>query len=218
MGIVRYFDDRVLGILYTVTLIGVAFAFLLTYSVYKKTYINQITLGLVLGAIGMTLITMRDYVSEALSIIMGNSLVVLGVYIIYDGMIIMIGRKTHVRIIFYVAALFSIIHMYFTYLNPNFVARVINFSLFNATGTFYLATQFFLKMIKRFEYIIFFVFITHMISLCLDVMRIFDVFKIDKTATLFIENYMLKYIFLYSIFISIVRVICVMLYNTKDLV
>ncbi|MGL5257682.1 MAG: hypothetical protein ACRC76_11630 [Proteocatella sp.] len=218
MDIVKYFDDRVLGALYTVTLIGVAVTFLLTYSVYKKSYINQITLGLVLGAIGMILITMRDYISESLSIIIGNSAAIIGLYIIYDGMVIMIGRKTHLKMLETIAALFSIMHMYFTFVNPNFTARVINFSVFNAFGAIYISTQFFLQTIKKFEYIIFIVFLTHLISVFIDAMRIYDAFKLDRTGTLFAENYILKYLFLYSIFIAIVRIICVMLYNTKDLV
>lgn len=218
MDIVKYFDDRVLGALYTVTLIGVAVTFLLTYSVYKKSYINQITLGLVLGAVGMILITMRDYISESLSIIIGNSLAIIGIYIIYDGMVIMIDRKTHLKILIAIATLFSIMHMYFTFVNSNFTARVINFSVFNAFGAFYISTQFFLQTIKKFEYIIFIVFVTHLISVFIDAMRIYDAFKLDRTGTLFAENYILKYLFLYSIFITISRVVCVMLYNTKDLV
>lgn len=218
MGIVKYFDDRLLGIVYTITLIGVAFTFLLTYSVYKKSYINQITLGLVLGAIGMTLITMRDYIPEPLSIIIGNSLSIIGIYITYDGMAIMIERKTQLKFFLALAILFSIIHIYFTWLNPNFVARVVNFSLFNAIGAFYISTQFFLQIIKKFEYIVFVVFVTHAISLFIDGMRIYNAFQLERNSALFIENYMLKYLFLYSIFISITRVVCVMLYNTKDLV
>lgn len=218
MDIVKYFDDRVLGVLYTVTLIGVSFTFLLTYSVYKKSYINQITLGLVLGAIGMILINMRDYISESLSIIIGNSLTIIGIYIIYDGMVVMIDRKTHLRILISLAALFSIIHVYFTWLNPNFGARVINFSFFNAIGAIYLSIQFFLRMIKKFEYIVFVIFATHIGSVFIDAIRVYEAFHLDKNSTLFIENYMLKYLFLYSIFITISRVVCVMLYNTKDLV
>lgn len=218
MNIIQYFDDRVLSMLFTSTLVGVAIIFLLTYSVYKKPYLNQITYGLVIVAIGMVFITLRDHIPSFMSIIMGNALSIGGIFCVYDGMVCMIGRKTHLRALAFATLIFTFIHLYFTYLTPSLVARIINFSFFESVGLIYLCFHYLLQMRKAFNYIMLTVFITHLGYIGIEFLRILNTVQNEGNTALFSGTSMLKYLFLYSTFLAIVRAVCVMLYNTKDLV
>lgn len=218
MDIIKYFDDRILGLLYAITLLGISLTFYMTYSIYKKPYMKQIVFGLFFNALGMLMIVSRDYVPAFISVILGNTLLICTIYIVYDGMVRMIKGNTHIKILLIISSIFPIIHLYFTYYNPNLTARIINFAVFDSFGALYLCAYYWKKLRSKFDYIISAIFWTHIIYVIVCFLRVyFTLLSINQT-NLFSGTSILKYYFLYLIFLTITRIVCVTLYNTKDLV
>lgn len=218
MDFVEYFDVRVLNALYASTQICIAVIFLLIYHVYKKSYINQMTVGSVIKAVGISLITFRFQIPIFFSVFLGNTFLIVGLYITYDGMVIMANQKGHVKKLITLSIIFSALHITFIYIYPNVTYRVINFSVFSILGALYLVYQYSKVVFKFYQHVYLIIIVSHVGHIILMGYRIIDAFINNNMEILFTNKTLLKYIILYSIFISIGRVISVILYNTKDLV
>lgn len=218
MDIINYFDDRILGLIYAITLMGISLTFYMTYSLYRKPYMKQIVFALFFNSLGMLMIVSRDYVPVFISVILGNSILICTIYIVYDGMVRMIKGHTHIKLLIIISSVFPIIHLYFTYYNPNLTARILNFAIFDSFGALYLCTYYWKKLKWKTDYIISVIFGTHMVYIFVHCYRIYFTLVSTNQTNLFSGTSMLKYYFLYLIFLTITRVVCVTLYNTKDLV
>jgi hypothetical protein len=218
MSIIDYFDDRILNILYSITQFGVALACLIVYSVFKKKYLNKISLGYLTNAIGISLITLRDIVPGFLSVWIANTLLVLGLYILYDGMAFMLHHNRRTKLITYLASAFAIIHFIFTFIQPNLGMRIINFSFFSTLGALYITLVGIRYLRYQFNTIVMTITITHFLHIIMNSLRIIDTLGQSEMTQLFSGISIFKYYILYSIFLSITRLTCIILYNTKDLV
>lgn len=218
MDFVNYFDDRVINILYAVTQVSIAVIFLLIYSVYKKKYLNKITVGFSLNAIGIFLITMRQYIPNFASILVGNVLLIVGLYIVYDAMVEMISGKENFKRMLRLGFLFGITHLIFVYILPDVRLRIVNYSIFAILGAIYLILEYIKSLYNHFESILLIVVVSHIIQVGFLLTRIINAVADQDMQILFSNSNILKYFILYSILLSIIRVISVIMYNTKDLV
>jgi PAS domain S-box-containing protein len=80
--------------------------------------------------IGFVLVALRGIIPDFLSIVIANAVIVHGILLLYMGLERFVGkagRQTHNYILL---AIFTLIHAWFTYLQPSLLARDINASVF----------------------------------------------------------------------------------------
>ncbi len=84
--------------------------------------------GLVLQFVGLILISMDGTIPDLLSVVAANVLVLAGAMMIYRGLERYVGRAGHWVHHLVLLGLFASIHTYFTLVQPNLAARIINLS------------------------------------------------------------------------------------------
>lgn len=216
MDAIKYFDSRLLSLYYTLTLIGISTAFFIIYNVYRKTYIKQMAIGYSINALGTLLIALRDYTPQFVSVVLGNLMVIGGIYMVYYGMARMFRFQGWRRPLMVTYGVFVALHLFFTYGSPNLVYRIMNFTSFSLIGSLYILIFSIKRMRVKFDYLVFMIFLTQFINVIVDGYRLNTTFYVQGLNALFGEGIALNLLFMYSIFISVVRVVCVMLYNTKE--
>lgn len=217
MSIIDFFDDRVLNILYSFTQFGATIACFILYSVLKKSSLRQITFGYAINAIGLSLITLRNYIPAFITTWLGNSLMILGLFILYDGLVYMLLSKKRIERSIVFSVLFSVIHFYFSFINPNLELRIINFSIFSSLGAFYVFISSLIKVREKLNLIVLMFAITHVWHIVMNILRIVDTIQHNEITQLFSNISIFKYFILYSILLSIMRLTGIMLYHSNEI-
>lgn len=216
MTILSYLDSRLLNLYFTLTLFGISIAFYLVYSVYRKPYVKQMAIGYAINGFGTFLIVLRDYTFPFVSVILGNVLVMISLYMIYEAIVKMFQQKSYKSILVAFGLIYIIMQIVLTYVYPSVVMRILLYSLFSFIGNGYVAIFGVKRLYKQFNIAIFIIVITQIFNGVVDVLRSVNGIKSISLQSLFSEGITLNLLFLYSIVISLIRVICVMLYNTKE--
>jgi len=86
---------------------------------------------------GFILFALRGVVSDFLSIVIANVLIVYGILLLYIGLVRFVGKAGSQIHNYIVLAIFMLVHAYFTYLQPSLLARNVNVSV----GMFIFAIQ-----------------------------------------------------------------------------
>jgi PAS domain S-box-containing protein len=99
---------------------------------YRKRFagVNHWMLSYTLISAGMLLLILRTILPSFFSVLLGNLSIASGVFILHMGLERFIGKTRTVNHNFILLAVFTAIHIYFTYLSPSQYARVINLSIF----------------------------------------------------------------------------------------
>lgn len=216
MTILSYLDSRLLNLYFTLTLFGISIAFYLINTVYRKPYIRQMSIGYAINGFGTFLIVLRDFTFPLISVVMGNVLVMISLYMIYEAIVKMFHHKTYKSILVLFALIYAIVQIILTYIYPNVVLRILLYSLFSFIGNGYVVVFGFQKLKTQFSVPIFFLVLTQVLNAIVDVVRSLNGINRTSLQSLFSEGVTLNLLFLYSIVISLIRVICVMIYNTKE--
>ncbi|MBN1146737.1 MAG: diguanylate cyclase [Anaerolineales bacterium] len=104
-------------------------------------------IGFVLQFVALLFLTLEGAVHDFWSIIVGNTLVIAGVILIYVGLEAFVGKRSPQIYNIFLLFVFALVHTYFTLVRPNLEARVINFSL----GVLIVCAQCAWLMLRRVE-------------------------------------------------------------------
>jgi hypothetical protein len=95
--------------------------------------------------IGVLLVALRGIIPDSISIFFGTPLILIGTLFLYQGIERYLGKVSSQFINFILLGLLIIIHVFFSFFQPNLVARNINFSV----GVLVICTQLAWLMLVR---------------------------------------------------------------------
>ncbi|MBI9013247.1 MAG: hypothetical protein JEZ08_13525 [Clostridiales bacterium] len=130
MQFLEYFNDLNLNIILAMCYFVILGVLCIIYPLYKKEHIKFLIIGHALIAIAISMLSLRNIAPDIISIVIGNMLLLGGEYLIIVGFLKAVNRKIKYKYLITSYVIFTIIHIYFTYVVPNVNYRIVNFSVF----------------------------------------------------------------------------------------
>lgn len=217
-GFLEFFSDKTLNIVYAMCLFIIFLVLWVIYPIYKKPYMCKMMAGYMCLTISMLLIPFRDLIPDFLSIIGGNILAIAGEYLVMISFLEMIHKKIQYKYYYILLVLFTIIHVYFAYIQPNVAIRIINYSGFLIIPTFYFIVSFLMTSIKNHEYSYLAIWVSYIVITIANIARLLNSLGFEDITQLYRGASIFKTYILLSIFVNIVKIITILMVNTRDLV
>lgn len=124
------FDGRTLIFVCGIVLLLQSFPLVLLYGLANQYRgIGYWIIGNLQLSIGLILVSLRDEISQVLSITSANSLLILGFSFLYLGICRFTQHKVNLYFLIFINIIFALFQSYWTYIVNSFLFRVINFSL-----------------------------------------------------------------------------------------
>jgi PAS domain S-box-containing protein len=118
------------GLLYIVCFLFILFLWLQTRNRFKG--LPLWVAAFAISGISSILIGMRGYIPDWVSIPLANTMYILGFVLAFGGLLLFVGKKIlplYYAILLAYVGLFVYIHTYFTFIEPDLMARVVNLSI-----------------------------------------------------------------------------------------
>ena len=97
---------------------------LVTYS-HRREYMKDFTIGLTLSAVGFLLLSFRGHVSQFITIIIANLLIVAGPIYFAQGLEKLVGRDSKRKYFLLLLVVHTVLFIYFTYFYYNIMLRIV---------------------------------------------------------------------------------------------
>ncbi|TVO32157.1 PAS domain-containing protein [Vibrio algivorus] len=124
-----FIDNRTLFAIVSLITIGAAVVFAILWRIRpKSTGVGHWALGILLIGMGCLLTAMRGYIDMFYSVVVVNTIIVLGVQLIFQGLRIFTERKAFVVYDIAITCLIAILFYYFFYIDPNLTIRTVLYS------------------------------------------------------------------------------------------
>ena len=218
MVFLEFISDKTLNIAFAITHFVIMIVLLVTYPIYRKVYLRTMIMGHGVMALAIILLTMRNLVPNFISIIIANTFLVGGSYLVMVGFLQMAELKPVIKLYAILLIIFSGIHVVFTYINPNVTYRIINYGVFLIIGIVMLLVSLFNKIRVEHKVSLIVISIAYLIDMLNNFSRIINVIWLEEVVALFRGSGILKIYIILSILIAMIRIVTILMSNTTDLV
>jgi hypothetical protein len=123
-------DFRTLFFTLSVTYIICTLMIIIVWMLFRNNYAgtDRLLIGYILQTFGLSLLLDRQTIPDWASVIAANALLIAGITLVYEGMHEYLGFRNKSTVNYIILSLFIIIHIWFTYADPDLNARSINIS------------------------------------------------------------------------------------------
>lgn len=125
-----FLDMKTTVIIYVLVNYICAYIMYLTASKYKKNFkgLNYFFMHFIFEAVGLTLSSFRNILPDAITIILSNYLIFMGIILFLFAMSLFLDIKIHKKIYLIYSLIFASAYVYFTYFNRDIRVRILIFS------------------------------------------------------------------------------------------
>ncbi len=215
MDFIYTLDIWTLNLIFMLLHVSVTFVSLLMLFVYRKAYLKPLALGYTMSITGFVLLALQGQINPFLSIIISNTLVITGAYLIGHGLLLIIGRRIPSKFILCVTSIHFIVFLYLTYYSPNMPMRVVWMSLETIVLTAYVGLLFFIDHIRRPNMFNILVSLIHTIYIPVLIFRILNAFKVGPHVFIMNDPHYALIQF-WSIVITFFRMVFIILLVAND--
>jgi len=218
MQFLEFFSDINLNIILAMCYFAILGVLCIIYPLYKKEYIKLLIIGHALIAVAILMLSLRNIAPDIISVVIGNMFLLAGEYLIIVGFLKLINKKLKHKYFITSYVVFTIIHIYFTYFVPNVNYRIINFSIFMIFAITIILISYLGKLKHQSDIPYMVIWLTYLLFSLNHLVRLTNAIAYEVIDELFRDANILKTYILISIIICIVRIISILIINTKDLI
>ncbi len=218
MDFISYLSDINLNIALTITYFVLMVVFLIILQIYKKRYFMILVLGYIIKTSAFLVIYFRGIFPDFLTVVIGNVLIITSEFILIYGILMIMGIKVRIKPFVILITVFTVFHIYFTYITPSVNVRIVNFS----SIMIILSVYYLIKSIKylrtNFQATILIISLSYLIFIPYHTFRIINSIGYEEINSLFRGSSILKGYILFSIIIAVIRAASIMTFHTKKLI
>lgn len=216
MYLLEMLDDKTLIVIQTIFEIVIACIFYFTLPIYNKKYLNVFKYGFFCRSLGFLLIVMRGEIPLWLSVIVGNTVLQIGFFIIVYGLLMMLGVSIRKRYLVALNILHFILFLYYTFVQPNISMRIVIYSTTQIIPVLYLLSVYSKSILKVRNLIKGGIVALYMGMIVANGLRIYQGLFYDQITELFRNDWVLKVTLLYSLLFSFLRVYMIFLFVAQE--
>lgn len=218
MNFLNYLSDKHLNISLSITSFVLVIVFLIISKIYKNRYFLIFVISYMLYSLAFFIIYFRAYIPNFFTIILGNVLLVSSDILFMVGLSVFWGLKIKLKPFYILMTIFTLIHIFYTYIEVSVGIRIINYS-----GIMIIVFIFFLyRLFKTYGFkmqgTMVIIALSYIILLPYHVIRLINAAMVEEISILFRGANILKGYLLLSIIFVIIRAAAIMTYHTKKLI
>lgn len=218
MKFLDFFNDQTLNTILGMSFIVIISVLMIIYPINKKEHYKKLLIGYGISSIAVALLSFQGSLPIIVTVIVANTSLLIGEFYIIQGFLEMGNRIIELKFFIVLIVLFSTTHIYFTYFSPSVNCRIINFSICMIFAMVLFIIKFTPIVLERRNIPFAMIWFTYIILISNNLIRMINAFGSENIPQLFRGANILKAYLLSSIFVNMVRIISILITNTKDLI
>lgn len=218
MNFLTYLSDKHLNISLSITSFVLVIVFLIISKIYKNRYFLVFVYSYLFNSLAFLIIFFRAHIPNFFSVILGNIMLVTSDILFVIGLSIFWGLKVKIKLFYILMSIFTLIHIYYTYMEPSVGIRIINYSGIMIIVFVYFLLRLFITYRTKLESTMVVISISYIVLLPYHVLRLINAAMVEDITVLFRGANILKGYLLLSILFAIVRAASLMTYHIKTLI
>lgn len=218
MNFLTYLSDKHLNMSLSITSFVLVIVFLIISKIYKNRYFLVFVFSYLSNSLAFLMIFFRAHIPNFFTVILGNIMLVSSDILFVIGLSIFWNLKVKIKLFYILMPIFTLIHIYYTYIEPSVGIRIINYSGIMIIVILYFLFRLFLTYRTKLESTMVIVSLTYIILLPSHIIRLVNAAMVEEITILFRGANILKSYLLLSILFAIIRAAALMTYHIKTLI